>query len=58
MALKRKDFTVQFRVEMDLHEEFRKVCESRGMKVSQGLQRFMLDVVRTEQAKSRSLKTE
>lgn len=59
MALKPKDSNFQFRVESDVLDSFREICEGRGMTVSQGLRRFMHDIVERERIlKARGLKTE
>jgi hypothetical protein len=58
VALKPKNAVFQVRVERELLDRFREICEGRDMNVSQGLRRFMMDMVDRDDARKKSLKTE
>ncbi|MCX7289598.1 hypothetical protein [Janthinobacterium sp.] len=54
MALKPKDAVFQVRVERDLLERFRVICEVREMTVSFAIRRFMQHQVEQEEARQRT----
>jgi hypothetical protein len=58
VALKPKDAVFQVRVERELLDRFREICEARDMNVSQGLRRFMMDMVDRDDARRKAVKTE